>query len=215
MKLVPTWVTVWGNQLTHILTHTKKSKIATTNPRKPKFSRVFGADRQIRTADLILTNSFSSDFSCCFFLRLIVQTHCATIITRFYLSYLHLSFRPLKSVFLSYLSVFCLCFCGCKKRPGVPGLLVYSKHNLPIIIPYLFPVQFLQPIRLVSYSRQQRFSILFQSSAACPRSLSLSGEFVQFQQNHLVHLGTILFLFWLFGSPHRLPYYQIALSHHL
>ena len=55
MKLVPTWVTVWGNQLTHILTHTKKSKIATTNPRKPKFSRVFGADRQIRTADLILT----------------------------------------------------------------------------------------------------------------------------------------------------------------
>ena len=51
MKLVPTWVTVWGNQLTH----TKKSKIATKKPRKPKFSRLFGAARQIRTADLILT----------------------------------------------------------------------------------------------------------------------------------------------------------------
>ena len=51
----PVWVTVWVNQLTHILTYTKKSKIATKKPRKPKFSRLFGAARQIRTADLILT----------------------------------------------------------------------------------------------------------------------------------------------------------------
>ena len=50
------WVTVWVNQLTHILTHTEKSKIATKKPQKPKFSRLFGAARQIRTADLILTN---------------------------------------------------------------------------------------------------------------------------------------------------------------
>ncbi|OUQ76291.1 hypothetical protein B5E43_12270 [Flavonifractor sp. An100] len=56
MELVPTWVTVWVNQLTHSLTHTEKSKIATKKPQKPKFSRLFGAARQIRTADLILTN---------------------------------------------------------------------------------------------------------------------------------------------------------------
>ena len=35
------WVKMWVNQLTHILTHTKKSKIATKKPRKPKFSRLF------------------------------------------------------------------------------------------------------------------------------------------------------------------------------
>lgn len=35
------WVTVWVNQLTHILTHTKKSKMATKKPRKRKFSRLF------------------------------------------------------------------------------------------------------------------------------------------------------------------------------
>jgi hypothetical protein len=39
------------------LTHTKKSKIATKKPQKPKFSRLFGAARQIRTADLILTKN--------------------------------------------------------------------------------------------------------------------------------------------------------------
>ena len=46
---------MWVRTLTHTVTHTKKSKIATKKPRKPKFSRLFGAAGQIRTADLILT----------------------------------------------------------------------------------------------------------------------------------------------------------------
>ena len=41
------WVKMWVNQLPHILTHTEKSKIATKKPRKPKFSRLFGAATQI------------------------------------------------------------------------------------------------------------------------------------------------------------------------
>ena len=49
------WVTVWVNHLTHILIHAEKSKFATKNPRKLRFSRIFGADSQIRTGDLILT----------------------------------------------------------------------------------------------------------------------------------------------------------------
>ena len=50
------WVTVWVRQLTHILTHTIFSVFATKKHRKPKFSMLFGAAGQIRTADLILTN---------------------------------------------------------------------------------------------------------------------------------------------------------------
>ena len=50
------WVTVWVRQLTHILTHTIFSIFATKKHRKPKFSMLFGAAGQIRTADLILTN---------------------------------------------------------------------------------------------------------------------------------------------------------------
>ena len=51
----PMWVTVWVRQLTHILTHTFFSVFATKKHRKPKFSMLFGAAGQIRTADLILT----------------------------------------------------------------------------------------------------------------------------------------------------------------
>ena len=50
------WVTVWVRQLTHILTHTISVVFATKKHRKPKFSMLFGAAGQIRTADLILTN---------------------------------------------------------------------------------------------------------------------------------------------------------------
>ena len=50
------WVTVWVRQLTHILNHTLFSIFATKKHRKPKFSMLFGAAGQIRTADLILTN---------------------------------------------------------------------------------------------------------------------------------------------------------------
>ena len=49
------WVTVWVRQLTHILTHTIFSIFATKKHRNPKFSMLFGAAGQIRTADLILT----------------------------------------------------------------------------------------------------------------------------------------------------------------
>ena len=49
------WVTVWGRQLTHILTHTIFGVFATKKHRKPKFSMLFGAAGRIRTADLILT----------------------------------------------------------------------------------------------------------------------------------------------------------------
>ena len=49
------WVTVWVRQLTHILTHTIFGVFATKKHRKPKFSMLFGAAGQIRTADLILT----------------------------------------------------------------------------------------------------------------------------------------------------------------
>ena len=44
-----------GQQLTHILTHTISGVFATKKHRKPKFSMLFGAAGQIRTADLILT----------------------------------------------------------------------------------------------------------------------------------------------------------------
>ena len=50
------WVTVWVRRLTHILTHTIFSVFATKKHQKPKFSMLFGAAGQIRTADLILTN---------------------------------------------------------------------------------------------------------------------------------------------------------------
>ena len=53
---VTVWVTVWVRRLTHILTHTIFSVFATKKHRKPKFSMLFGAAGQIRTADLILTN---------------------------------------------------------------------------------------------------------------------------------------------------------------
>jgi len=45
-----------GQQLTRILTHTIFGVFATKKHRKPKFSMLFGAAGQIRTADLILTN---------------------------------------------------------------------------------------------------------------------------------------------------------------
>ena len=44
-----------GQQLTRILTHTIFGVFATKKHRKPKFSMLFGAAGQIRTADLILT----------------------------------------------------------------------------------------------------------------------------------------------------------------
>ena len=62
------WVTVWVRQLPRILTHTIFSVFATKKHRKPKFSMLFGAAGQIRTADLILTKdalyrlSYSSEF---------------------------------------------------------------------------------------------------------------------------------------------------------
>ena len=65
----PVWVTVWVRQLTHILTHTISGVFATKKHRKPKFSMLFGAAGQIRTADLILTKdalyrlSYSSIFA--------------------------------------------------------------------------------------------------------------------------------------------------------
>ena len=50
------WVTVWVRRFAHILTHTIFGVFATKKHRKPKFSMLFGAAGQIRTADLILTN---------------------------------------------------------------------------------------------------------------------------------------------------------------
>ena len=47
---------MWVRRLTHILTHTIFSVFATKKHQKPKFSMLFGAAGQIRTADLILTN---------------------------------------------------------------------------------------------------------------------------------------------------------------
>ena len=44
-----------GQQLTHILARTIFGVFATKKHRKPKFSMLFGAAGQIRTADLILT----------------------------------------------------------------------------------------------------------------------------------------------------------------
>ena len=63
------WVTVWVRRLTHILTHTIFSVFATKKHRKPKFSMLFGAAGQIRTADLILTKhqvrvGFGPEFVC-------------------------------------------------------------------------------------------------------------------------------------------------------
>ena len=58
------WVTVWVRQLTHILTHTIFSIFATKKHRKPKFSMLFGAAGQIRTADLILTKKFAFILPC-------------------------------------------------------------------------------------------------------------------------------------------------------
>ena len=49
------WVTVWVRRFAHILTHTIFGVFATKKHRKPKFSMLFGAAGQIRTADLILT----------------------------------------------------------------------------------------------------------------------------------------------------------------
>ena len=48
-------VTVWVRRIAHILTHTIFGVFATKKHRKPKFSMLFGAAGQIRTADLILT----------------------------------------------------------------------------------------------------------------------------------------------------------------
>ena len=59
------WVTVWVRRLTHILTHTIFSVFATKKHRKPKFSMLFGAAGQIRTADLILTNCRRDFQPCC------------------------------------------------------------------------------------------------------------------------------------------------------
>ena len=56
-SLFRVWVTVWVRQLTHILTHTFFSVFITKKHRKPKFSMLFGAAGQIRTADLILTKA--------------------------------------------------------------------------------------------------------------------------------------------------------------
>ena len=49
------WVTVWGRQLTHILTHTFFSVFAAKKHRKPKFSMLFGAGGVTRTHDLLIT----------------------------------------------------------------------------------------------------------------------------------------------------------------
>ena len=57
------WVTVWVRRFAHILTHTIFGVFATKKHRKPKFSMLFGAAGQIRTADLILTNSPRQGFS--------------------------------------------------------------------------------------------------------------------------------------------------------
>ena len=50
------WVTVWVRRFAHILTHTIFGVFATKKHRKLRFSMLFGAAGQIRTADLILTN---------------------------------------------------------------------------------------------------------------------------------------------------------------
>ena len=60
---------VWVRRFAHILTHIIFSVFATKKHRKPKFSMLFGAAGQIRTADLILTNRFLMIFiiiSVCF-----------------------------------------------------------------------------------------------------------------------------------------------------
>jgi len=57
------WVTVWVRQLTHILTHTFFSIFATKSIENRSFQCFFGAAGQIRTADLILTNSPRQGFS--------------------------------------------------------------------------------------------------------------------------------------------------------
>ena len=57
------WVTVWVRQLTHILTHTFFSIFATKSIENRSFRCFFGAAGQIRTADLILTNSPRQGFS--------------------------------------------------------------------------------------------------------------------------------------------------------
>ena len=57
------WVTVWVKQLTHILTHTFFSIFATKSIENRSFRCFFGAAGQIRTADLILTNSPRQGFS--------------------------------------------------------------------------------------------------------------------------------------------------------
>ncbi|WP_297716469.1 hypothetical protein [Intestinimonas sp.] len=51
-----------GQKFDPHFTPQQKSKFAIKNPQKPKFLRIFGAAGQIRTADLILTNSGFSFF---------------------------------------------------------------------------------------------------------------------------------------------------------
>ena len=58
------WVTMWVRQLTHILARTILCVFATKKHRKPKFSMLFGAAGQIRTADLILTKKFAFILPC-------------------------------------------------------------------------------------------------------------------------------------------------------
>ena len=58
------WVTVWVRRFAHILTHTIFGVFATKKHRKPKFSMLFGAAGQIRTADLILTKKFAFILPC-------------------------------------------------------------------------------------------------------------------------------------------------------
>ena len=67
------WVTVWVRQLTHILARTIFGVFATKKHRKPKFSMLFGAAGQIRTADLILTNYMQAVFSYRCLLYLVVS----------------------------------------------------------------------------------------------------------------------------------------------
>jgi len=84
------WVTVWVKQLTHILTHTVFGVFATKKHRKPKFSMLFGAAGQIRTADLILTNSSPVVFSYSPLFCLKAWNPCGTRVSGFSLLYLHL-----------------------------------------------------------------------------------------------------------------------------
>ena len=49
------WVTVWGRQLTHILTHTVLAEKVRKTPEIIRFREFSGAAGRIRTADLILT----------------------------------------------------------------------------------------------------------------------------------------------------------------